>query len=338
MFKKNLLKDTGIEVIRKIEDEKIIDIVNQVSKKIIAAFPENNFNYLDIYKTLLDTPMYYAKIPEGLSKANYYYKDSSIYLAEETELTEIEEYIIHECIHKLQEIKDKKGKIIRLGICEVNELNVKAAALNEGAIQYVTTKALNMPEKQIEIYGIKMQSKTEYYPLLTNLINQIVHLIGEEVLIDSTINGNENFKIQIIDDIGESEYNIIEKNMNAILQAKNEIVKNQKSDNTQEDSYIRNLYFNTQNTIFTSYFNNRIKRIENEEEIKETRKKIISYKSIIGTNSEYDVFDSYYKEFEEKMTNKTPLMVVENNIFFKAIRKIRQWIFTKKTTYLYKNK
>ena len=66
MSGKKSLGNTGIEVIESLEEEKIIDIVNQVSTRIMTAFPDNKLSYLDIYRTLLDTPMYYARIPKGL--------------------------------------------------------------------------------------------------------------------------------------------------------------------------------------------------------------------------------------------------------------------------------
>ena len=259
MFEKTTLGNTGIEVIDKLEDEKIIDIVSQVSTRLMVAYPNSNLSYLDIYKTLLDTPMYYAKIPVGLSKANYYYKDSSIYFAEDSDFSEIDEFVLHECVHKLQERKDKKGNITRLGVCEVNELSVKATALNEGAVQYITVNAFNMPEKIVNIYGISIPSKTEYYPIITNLVSQLAFLLGEDILIDSTINGNEEFKIEIIDSLGESQYHTIEKNLNNILQAKNDILKLQKENMSEEEIekveenilVIRELFFDTQNKLLS---------------------------------------------------------------------------------------
>lgn len=50
--------------------------------------------------------MFYAKIPNEISKVNYYYKNSSLYFDEKMDLTIIDEYVLHEFIHKLQEIKD----------------------------------------------------------------------------------------------------------------------------------------------------------------------------------------------------------------------------------------
>ena len=351
MFGKRDLENLGIEVTRKIEDKNIVKIVNQVTDKLIEAFPKHKLNYLDIYKSLLDTPMYYAKIPSGLSKANYYYKNSSIYFSEDTDLLEIDEYVFHECIHKLQEHKDKKGNLTRIGVCEVNELSVKATALNEGAIQYITTKAFDLPKKMVTIYDITMPSKTEYYPILTNIISQITYLLGEEALIDSTINGNEDFKIEIIDNIGETEYNYIEKKLNDILKAKDTIYEFQKNEDFSQEAsnkiwesieFIKSTYFEIQNTIYSSYFDRMLKRCENEIEISMTRKKLYSYRNLVGTSSNYNDFDIYCIDFEKRaqakaleIKNKKSLMVISNNIIFRIFRKIRK-LFTHSQNEYYK--
>lgn len=345
MAENNTLGNTGIEVIEPLQDEKVIDIVNQVSTRIMTAFPESNLSYLDIFKTLLDTPMYYAKIPKGLSKANYYYKDSSIYFSNTANLEEVDEYIFHEFIHRLQERKDKKGKITRLGVCEVNELSVKGTALNEAAIQYVTTKAYNNSKKIVNIYNMSIPSRTEYYPIITNIISQLAFLLGEKVLIDSTINGNEEFKIDIIDNVGENEYNTIEKNLNEILRLKNEIAYIQKSNQlidrwqlrnnnikiNENIKLIRRIYFDTQNILFMSYFHKILKRTENDIEVDMIRKKLHDYGNLTGIAEDYDSFNLYCIEFEKKaeqrieeLKNKKALIVLKDNFVYRIIRKIKR--------------
>ena len=350
MFQDKNLKNIGIEVIRKVEDENVIAIVDKVATKIKNTFYDNNINYLDIYKTLLDTPMYYATIPNGLSEANYNYENSTIYFSENIDIENLNEFVYHECIHKLQERKDKKGNLTRLGICEVNELSVKATALNEGAIQYITSKILNKHVKSANIYNITIPTKTEYYPILTNIISQIAYLLGENILIDSVINGNEDFKIEIIDNLGEGEYNAIEKNTNEILKTKNIISELQKEEATQEIctkisaniEQIRQLYFETQNLIFTAYFNNILKRVENEEEINVLKNKLYLYGNLIGTAMDYSYYDNYKLEFDQKcrtklqeMKNRTPLLVIRDNIIFRIIRKIKM-LFTNSRNEYYK--
>ena len=341
MFKEKSLKNIGIEAIKKVEDENIISIADKVSTRIKNTFSNSNINYLNIYKTLLETPMYYAKIPQGLSEANYFFKNSTIYFSEDIDLENLSEYVYHECIHKLQEYKNKKGNITRLGICEVNELTVKATALNEGAIQYITSKVIGSEPRIISVYGINLSTKTEYYPLLTNIISGLVYLLGEEILVDSTLNSNENFKIEIIDSIGESEYNTIEKNTNQILKLKNSINNNENEiDDVKEE--IKQLYFETQNLIFSSYFNNILKRVENDDEIEMAKKKLFLYENILGNAENYNYYTTYCEYFVENaskklqdLKNKTALIVIKDNIIFRMFRKIKT-LFTKSTNEYYK--
>ena len=350
MFDRKSLSDIGIKVTKKLDDRDVIEIVNKVSNKLVLAFPDSGLSFLNIYKTLLDTPMYYAKIDKGLSEANYDYKNSSIYFSEDADLSEINEFVFHEFIHRLQEHKDKKGKITRLGVCEIKELSVQGAALNEGAIQYITAKAFDMPKKNISVYDLDLPSKTEYYPIITNIVAQLAFLLDENALIDSTINGNEEFKISIIDNIGESEYHLIDKNLNEILKNKNRIMELKKNDNENLNTvqiqknmdYIKELYFETQKTIYTSYFNGMIKRCENEEEVSNLRKKLYNYRSLVGTNSKYIDFNVFCIEFEKRAKEKieiiksrTALMVINNNKIFKIFRKLKR-LFTNLTSEYYK--
>lgn len=352
MFIEKNLKNLGIEVTNEIEDKNVIEIVSQVSTKLVAAFPESDLKYLDIYRTLLSTPMYYAKITKGMSQVNYYYKNSTIYFSEDTDFYEVNEYIFHECVHRIQEHKDKKNNLTRMGLCEINEISVKATALNEAAIQYIVSKALRIPEKLMVVYDITLPCKTEYYPLLTNLISQLVFLLGEESLVDSTINSNEEFKIKIIDNLGETEYNTIEKNFDEILQTKDNIVKLQKSFEINEDiekqiiyniKHIRKLYLETQNKIFTSYFENLLKRIESLEEISLLRKKLYSFRSVIGTTMGYDDFNAFCTDLdkrararmEEIRNQSTSLITMKDNKIINILKKVKK-LFTNSQSEYYK--
>ena len=332
MFAQKKLENLGIEVIDRIEDEKVIKIVDEVSTKIKNTFSNANINYLEIYKTLLDTPMYYAKIPDGLSEVNYLYKTSTIYFSDKMNWENIGEYVYHEFIHRLQERKDKKGNLTRMGICEVNEISVKGTALNEGAIQYLVSKILEYLPHIAVIYDIFLPIKTEYYPLLTNLVSQLAFLLDENILIDSTINGNENFKIEIMENIGENEYCIIEKNMNTILKTKDCMAEYQKNEEKIDKSikYIRSLFYETQTAIYKGYFDKILKRVENDFEVEMIKKKIYEYKSMIGYDKENNDFENYYEEFLSKadakiedFRNKKALMVIKDNFIFKIFRKIK---------------
>ena len=351
MFEKIKIGNEYIEVAEKVDDKTVSKISNEVAQRLLIAFPDYKLNYLDIYEILLDTPMYYAKIPEGLSKANYYYKNSSIYFDKDINLTKMNEFILHECIHRLQERKDRRGNITRLGVCEVNELSVKAAALNEGAIQYITSKAFDLPLKMVTVYDITMPSKTTYYPIITNIVTQLAFLLGEEILVDSTINGNEEFKIEIIDNIGENEYNIIEKNLNEILKLKNDVTEARKSEDITSamkqtidiKKDIKNIYFETQKIIFTSYFNDLLKRSENELEVEMIISKLNSYMSLTGTYEDYNDFKDFYEEFYnrsvlkiEDLKRRKALVKINDNLIYRIFRRIKKILFTNSTKEYYK--
>lgn len=343
MFLERDLKQLGIEVAEKVEDEKIVEIAGQVATKLTAAFPKNEISYLDIYRILLSTPMYYANISSEMSQVNYYYKNSTIYFSKQLQLERISEYVFHECIHRIQEHRDRKGNLIRMGLCEINEITVKGIALNEAAIEYITSKALQNPKKMVTIYGITFPTKTEYYPIITNLIAQMAYLLGEETLVDSTINSNEDFKIEIMDNLGEDTFYYLEKSFNEILRAKNNILDlQQKNDNNQDDNnkivesmqLIKKLYIQTQNEIFISFFENQFKRIETVEEVSRFRRTLYSYRSTIGTTTGYDFFNSYCTDLDRRAREKseqikanTALAIVNDNKFARFLKKIKK-LFT----------
>lgn len=330
MFENRELKKLGIEVIEKVKDIDIVDIANQVSSKLIITFPKSNLDFMNIYTILLSTNMYYANIKENMSKANFYYKNSNIYFSKEIDIENIDEYLFHECIHKIQEHKNKKNKLTRMGICEINELSIKAMALNEAAIQYITTKCLENNEKIINIYDISFVTKSNYYPILTSLISQIALLIGDNILVDSTINSNEDFKIEMIDEFGEKNYVLIERNFEEILNSKNEILNN--GENVEILSQkIKQLYLKTMNVIYTSYFDNLLCRINTEIEAEFAIQKLIYYNEFIKENSGYEDFLIYFDKMKLKFENKKneiknsmALVVIKQNKILNIFKRLKK--------------
>ena len=128
------LKKEGIQVIEELDKIKVNTIAKNVAQKIVAAFPNMEFKLGEIFIKLSQIKMYYAEVPKGFSEANYFYKNTSIYFNCEVPLEKIEDYAIHECIHYLQERKDKAGFLIRLGLCDLTQYKVHGLALNEAAV------------------------------------------------------------------------------------------------------------------------------------------------------------------------------------------------------------
>ena len=109
---------------------------------------------------------------------------------------------------------------------------------------------------------------------------------------------------------------------------------------TESIDTIKKLYFDTQNTIYISYFDSLLKRAENNIEIEMIRKKLNSYREYIGTNKEYENFELYLVDFDrrarikaEELKNKKGLMVIGDNLIYRLIRKIKRLFKNSRSEY-----
>ena len=117
--------------------------------------------------------MYVATIPKNLPRVNYLYFNSALYFDGNINLKELNEDILHECIHKLQEYKKRK-RIIQLGICNFTDTKIIGFGINEAAINYIIMNAINSKKRTIKLYGMEVPENIEnYYSIVTNLIQQI---------------------------------------------------------------------------------------------------------------------------------------------------------------------
>lgn len=136
------LKKDGITVVGKLDTLSSNTISRNIAEKLCKAFPNQNFIFQNLFIALSRIPMYIADIPDGFAEATYFYKNSSMYFKQGLKLDELEKFGIHEFIHYLQEIKDKKGHLLRLGLCDFGDLKICGMGLNEGAVQLMSAKAL----------------------------------------------------------------------------------------------------------------------------------------------------------------------------------------------------
>lgn len=145
------LKKDGIKVVGTLDTLKVNTLAHNVADKICKTFPEQNFIFHNLFIALSRIPMYIAQMPEGFAEANYFYKNTSIYFKEGMPVEELEKFAIHEFIHYLQEIKDKKGNLVKLGLCEFGDLKIQGMALNEGAVQLMASKAIRSKTRNCKI-------------------------------------------------------------------------------------------------------------------------------------------------------------------------------------------
>ena len=348
------LRKDGIEVTEKLDTLKINSIARNVSIKLCDTFPEFNLNQNELFIKLSRLNMYKAKMPEGMAEANYFYKNTSIYFNEHIQDEDLEEFAIHECIHYLQEVKDKRNYLLRMGLCDYTEFKIYGLGLNEAAVQLMASKVNGIPKEYVKYFGISFETTSpSYYPLECCLVNQLAYIVGEDVLFESTLNSNDNFKEQFANLTSPKTFMAVQNAIDDILNSEEEIIKlnnkiaaiddrNKKVDGMLEKidelkSEISLTFMRTQNLIISSYFDAAFNSISNLEEVENYRRKLYNFKDYLGCMEGYTFFNDYYvnkmMELEKKYNSiengevETAIKVItkKENIFvsiFKAIKRL----------------
>ena len=320
------------EIVKDLNEREKRFVSNFIANKLTDKYPYLKMGYFDIFSVLYNTPMYFSKISENISNVNYLHQNSSLYFEENKDIFKIDEFTIHEGIHKIQDKRDKNGKLIRLGLCEFTDTKIKGFALNEASIQYIVSVLLEKEKKDIKVYDISLKTISDsYYPLITNLIEQIVLLIGDKKLVQSTILADNEFNYEIIDYLGEKNFNNIIENLDKIVELKKSINDENREEITNQ---INNIYFETQKIIYTNYFDKIISKIKKVDEIKMVRQQLYEYAKLIFSSEKFDEFKAFYnekvillKELEINLNAKYALVVTSNNIFYRFFLKIKRLFY-----------
>ena len=315
------LKKDGIEVIEKLDTLKINSIAMNVSLKLCETFPEYNLNQNKLFIKLSRLNMYKAKMPEGMAEANYFYKNTSIYFNEHIQDEDLEEFAIHECIHYLQEIKDKRNYLLRMGLCDYTEFKIYGLGLNEAAVQLIASKVNKIPKEFVKYFGISFETNSpSYYPLECCLVQQLAYITGEDVFFKSTLNSTDEFKEKFASLTSPKTFMAIQNAVDDILNAEEEIIKiNNRiagidDRNKRIDGMLKKIeelkheisltFMRTQNLIISSYFDKAFKEITNLEEVENYRRKLYTFKDYLGAMEGYTFFNDYYVKKMEKLEEK----------------------------------
>lgn len=332
MNDKKIFELTGINVIEKIEFEAKEEIVDNVANILASEFEQ--INYREIKTKLLETPMYIADVPNQYYGVVFLHDNSSIYIDKKIDILELSERVIHEFIHAIQTVKDKKNNTQKVGVCEFNEFKATGIGLNEAAVQYITSKIEGKKYEYIEKYEVVAKTYNEQrYPLMCNLILQLIYVTGENIFLDSILNCKNDFEYKIMENCGEGTYTTIINGLDKMLYAEEENIqlfqfleKHKQTSNantdyatTEQEIYktmakiesnrkiIKETYIKLENLILNSYFNKYFSRIETLDDIIEYRKDLYNYKEIYGMNSFDNEYNKYYsnkiKDLEDKRIN-----------------------------------
>ena len=347
------LRKDGIRVVDILDTMSVNRISHNIATKLCNTFPELCFNESDLFAKLSKLGMYRATMPEGMAEANYFYKNTSIYFNEKIAIEDLEEFAIHECIHYIQEVKDKKNNLIRMGLCNFSNLKISGMGLNEAAVQYITSKVIGIEKDYVKYFGVSFRTiSPSYYPLECNLIEQMAYITGETVLFDSTFTSNDKFKNEFIKLTSEKTYDDIEYYVDQILDFEEKIIRlNNKSSSYDErnktveklvektencKNKISEYFEKAQNLIIKNYFDKAFRNIENLEELDNYRRKLEHYRELIGTTDNYTFFDDYYTEKMSQLEHKsnvlenggieTALECKKTNLFVSWFRAIKNFV------------
>ena len=344
------LKKGGIKVVEQLDSSSVFSIAKNVSKQIYRTYPNYEFSYEDLLNNLSNVSLYMADIPEGLSEASYYYKNTSIYFRNGMSIKDIEKYSVHEYIHHLQERKSNRGSLIRMGLCEFSGSKIIGMALNEAAVQIITSNIQDSLFDTVEYYGINFSTNSHtLYPVICNLVSQMAYITREDVLYESTLDANDHFKNKFIAMCNKKAYYKILENLDKILkhEEKTIVLSNILQNNDLKDkkrekiinkiniqkSQIRTLYFETQSLILTSYCDTMYKHLISIEDIDDFRKHLYNYQDLIGTSEENKSFNDFYINMMEKLdkraeelTGNTYLVPRKESSFSRLINYIKALI------------
>lgn len=332
----------GIIICREFTQEEVRYVAENVTIKLTNAFPILNSQYNEIFAQLLNCKMYFAKINQSsnLSTVNYMYEDHSIIFNQNINIKNINDKIIHECIHFIQDVRTSNDKINKIGLFQLNELSLNGLGINEASDQYIASKANGNSVDIVNVYDIILKTiSPNYYPLITNLVYQIMFLLGEDIVVEGTICKKSNFE-DIFLNTFEEKANIIKKKFdkiillnNDIVAEKNDIFINQSKINKIKEQ-IKEEYFETQSLIMTTYFSKMLNQINTIDEVKSNVDKLQRYGYWMGIdknnfNTEYEAFEQQMlQKFDEKLieiyrkNSRNTLLKISNNRFIQFLKRI----------------
>lgn len=344
---KSELRREGIEVIAQLNTLKVNSIATNIAKKLVVSFPDQNFNFHELFAKISSLNMYIAKIPNGVA-AKYFYRNSSIYFSTSTDLVNLNEVAIHECIHAIQSEIDNKNRLVNLGLCNFKDPKLSGMGLNEAAVQLMTMKCTKSKFDTVKYFDLELPSNSpDYYTLECNLVRQMAYITGEYVLYNSTLYGNDNFKNKFTSLTSKEDFETIKNNINSIMYLEDELnrtlVKIQNSmivtrqteklmrTSNKLKATIKNLFLSTQNRIFTSFFDKLFYSTYTKKNIQSFRTALYRYRRLIGTTNDYSYFNDYYISkmvaLEERQNNASckqlSLIPIKDTLISKAIKKIR---------------
>ncbi len=310
-----LLRKEGLENIQKLSTMQINKIASNISEKLCKSFPDLHLEQSKLFIQISRLNMYTAKMQDNFTSAKYVYGNNSIYFNENLNLENIDIPAIHECIHYIQESKDQKGKLLKLGLYELSTQT--GLALNEAAVQLMATRTQNVKYDTVTYFGMTFSTESpEYYPLECALLNQMTYFTGREALYFATLYGTKMFENAFSNACSNHLYKEISSAFDKLLDIETDLAlltqkletedtpeiksKSINSQIKQKKKSITNLVIKIQNKIIDSYFNKRLLNLSTFDDIREYQAELECFKPLLIQTENY----TFYNEFCEKVTKE----------------------------------
>lgn len=321
------LRREGIEIVNPLNTLEINKIASKIAEKLCSAFPEHNLNQSDLFIAISRLNMYIAKMPKDMAVAKYFYKNNSIYFNKDMDLEDLNTLAIHECIHFLQGVKDKRGKLTKMGLYNLQGKS-SGMALNEAAVQYMASKANNAEIDTVRYYNMNLTTESpDYYPIETAIIRQLAYFTGTYPLFHSILHSNDVFKNTFIAKSNAKTYSIIEANLDLVMQYQEELVvsinnldycsehnaslnkiKNLSNRIEALKSIILKLTLEIQNTIIYNCFNKEFDYIKDQDSLNAFQAHLYNFKDLIIDTEGYNYYNEFYRDMMNKLEEKRELV------------------------------
>lgn len=328
------LKKEGITIIKSLDTMQINSIASNISEKIVNAFPEHNIDKSDLFISICRLNMYIADMPNDMAMAKYFYRNNSIYFSKDMNLDDLNTLAIHECIHYMQTYTNSRGKLLRLGLYNLENSPNTGLALNEAAVQQMASITTGSELDNVKYYNMELSTESpDYYPIQTALLNEMIYFTGSYPLYHSTLYCNDVFKNTFIAKSNARAYNLIEKNFDLILEYESRLSKEiYKLSECSDDikglkkmerinsriSDIKKIILEktleTQNAILVNCFNSELNLIRTLEDIKEFQNKLYNFKHLIISAKDYTFYNEFYVDMMSKIEEKKEFILKFGNI------------------------
>ena len=330
---KRELKNIGIKPIEEISVQEKTNIAERVANKLVSLNVPG-ISHSEILEKLFQAKMYRASMTGDERKAKYYYKNRTIYFEKNLSLTMLNEEIMRECIHYLQ---DQRDQLKRMGLCTFRDNKTRGMALNEVGISYISNKLLTS--------NIENKAFT--------LLKQTLLITGEEALFDSILNNSDKFKERFIKKTNsEVLYSKVQNTFDAMSDLEQIIkrlsIEGRKSSNPQRylskinmHKHTLNIKFSeTQWQIYNRYFSRKIELIDQVEEIASYREELFNFSQLLEIAQDEEKYTNFIAKKCEKLNKieaqllrlnaNNSMILFEKGTINRIIKSIKKIIFKSK--------